>query len=70
MQHSSILPMRKSRSFFTQFEVKAFKDLSKTDKYLLVIFINLATYINILFKIYYFFQFHIPSNLFKFFIHF
>lgn len=41
--------------FFTHFEIKAFKDLNKTDRYLLVIF-NLATFINnyILFKIYYF----------------
>lgn len=57
MQHSSILPVRKSRSFYSQFEVKAFKDLSKTDKYLLVIFINLATYINICLKYTIFFNF-------------
>lgn len=41
--------------FFTHFEIKAFKDLNKTDRHLLVIF-NLATFINnyTLFKIYYF----------------
>lgn len=53
--------------FFTQFEIKAFKNLKKTDKYLLVIlkFINVATYItnSILFNIYYlFFTFTVQAT--------
>lgn len=41
LTHSSILPTRQSRIVFsTQFEIKAFKDLNKIDRNLLVIFIQ------------------------------